>query len=406
MLLTLVTLIPSLDNGLGRNPVMGYNTWYDFECSNISAVNIRRVTDRMTELGLLQLGYEYINIDDCWAVGRNSVTLEVIPDPSAFPDGMKAVADYVHSKGFKFGIYTDRGTQTCAGRPGSQGVEAIDAATYAKWGVDFVKEDSCYAPDEPATAFYQYGLMRDALNQTGRPILFSLCGWRNWYAPAGNGLANMWRMADDVVNWGQVWLAISANRYLASYAGPGGYNDPDMLLGSSDGAFVKVSPTQSRTQFSLWAVMAAPLIIGAKILDLSDFDLATYTNKEVIAIDQDPLGVQGTVIWENCPVGSTLPHHQRVTRSLAPSAATGDAGVPECQQVWFKPLSGGGAALLLVNYALSPATVDCDARCFAIAGIRSGASVRDVWSHQDLGKMEGVSVTLEANGGSVLYRLQ
>ncbi len=232
-------------------PAMGYNTWNDFRCNGISAANVMAVADKIIELGLNFAGYHYVNIDDCWCTGRENGTNVLIPDPVAFPNGMKAVADYVHSlvcwhstascintnflirvilQGLKFGIYTDRGTNTCAGRPGSQGYEALDAQTFASWGVDYVKEDSCNAPSDPPSAFQQYGTMRDALNavrfcqrylfvcsfisdldvlvQTGRPIYFSLCGWNSWYAPVGWTLGNSWRIAGDCNQWPSVYNAI------------------------------------------------------------------------------------------------------------------------------------------------------------------------------------------------------
>merc|ERR1719330_144637 len=157
----LCTPAVSLDNGVGLTPAMGYNTWDDFRCGGINAANVEKIADAFIKYGLDKAGYQYVNIDDCWAVSRNATTGVIIEDPKAFPQGMKAVADYVHSKGLKFGIYSDRGTNTCEGRPGSQGYEVIDAQTYASWGVDFLKEDSCNAPDDHAEAFRQYGLMRD-----------------------------------------------------------------------------------------------------------------------------------------------------------------------------------------------------------------------------------------------------
>ena len=203
-------------------------------------------------------------MDDCWAKSRDPSSGVIQPDPEAFPDGMKAVADYVHGKGLLFGVYTDRGEQTCVGRPGSQGYEAIDAKTYASWGVDYVKEDSCNATSDHNASFAQYGKMRDALNATGRPIYFDLCGWSSWYAPVGKTLGNAWRVGYDVNNWGGVMNnALSVDKNLAQYAGPGGWNDIDALIGTNKDTAVHLTELQSRTQFNLWSLLSAQLIIGA-----------------------------------------------------------------------------------------------------------------------------------------------
>ena len=302
---------------------------------------------------------------------------------------MKPVADYVHSKGLKFGIYSDRGTATCVGRPGSEGHETIDAQTYAKWGVDLLKEDSCSAPTDHNTSFKQYALMRDALNATGRPIYFALCGWSSWYAPVGSTLGNSWRFGYDVNGWNSAYsnsIAAQANPKLnlAADAGPGGWNDPDALIGTSNKTAVHMTEKQSRTQFSLWATMAAPLEIGSNILHMNDYDLETYMNTEVIAIDQDALGKQGSVVatspkcnmMTNMMTDSATAMSARRRRKRAEAeedistAATGITigklvgldtrarvrvqdgctALPDCQQIWKRDLSNGDVALTLVNY--------------------------------------------------------
>jgi alpha-galactosidase len=296
----LVTGAVSLDNGLGLTPQMGYNTWNDFRCDGLTASSVQQIADRIVELGLDKLGYRYLNIDDCWS-NELSSSGQLIEDPSAFPDGMRALVDYVHARGLFFGIYTCRGTRTCAFRPGSKNLEHHHAEQFASWGIDYVKEDSCFASNEHHHAFDEYATMRDALNSTGRPIFFSLCGWNAWYAPRGASLANSWRIAPDCDEWANVYVAIRTNEQLAAFAGPGGWNDPDMLVGSDTNAAVHLSPQQVQTQFSMWAVMASPLLIGSSILHMPPTDLATYSNDEVIRIDQDPLGVQGEPVWSNCP---------------------------------------------------------------------------------------------------------
>lgn len=392
----------ALDNGLALTPAMGYNTWNDFRCSGINAANVMKVADAIVGTGLSKLGYEYVNIDDCWATSRDASSGRLVPDPTAFPNGMKAVADYVHSKGLKFGIYTDRGTKTCAGRPASQDHEDIDAQTFADWGVDYVKEDSCNAPSDHDTAFAQYGKMRDALNKTGRHIYFSLCGWNNWYAPPGYSLGNSWRIAGDCNGWDSIVNAIRTNEPLGKYAKPGGWNDPDMLVGSTKGSAVYNTPDQARTQFSLWSIMAAPLLIGSNILGLSQWDLETYSNTEVIAIDQDKLGQQGQVIWSNCPF---FEPQEQVDRVASRFGQARFQATPACQQIWGRPLFNGDLALGFVNYNTTAVEVTCDSQCFSKLNITGSVKVRDLWQHKDLGTFQNsFSSQVGANGASVTLR--
>jgi alpha-galactosidase len=337
--------------------------------------------------GLNKLGYEYVNMDDCWAEGRYT-NGTVYPDPTSFPNGIKSVADYVHSLGLKFGIYTDRGNQTCAGRPGSFGFEKIDADTYASWGVDYLKEDSCYATNNHAQAFQQYATMRDALNRTGRPIFFSLCGWNSWYSPVGWSLGNSWRIAGDCNHWPDVINAINVNSNLEDNARPGGWNDPDMLLGSNPKAAANLPPTQSRTMFTMWCVMTAPLLLGSSNFDA--FDLQTYTNKELIAVNQDPLGIQGKRIK-----GTNL------TFSAGPMD---DSHV----NIWAKPLSAAKAfAVVFINTASVSGQVKCDFACFQAMGYKSGdvLTARDLWQHAVVNNnvvvTSGFTTAVPANGGSV-----
>lgn len=308
-----VAPVRALDNGLARTPQMGYNSWYDLECS--SAMNeevLKTQVDAMIEKGLLGLGYNYFNLDDCWAKGRNDDG-SVYADVSTFPSGdLKALADYVHDKGMLFGTYTDRGSQTCAGRPGADGYETIDAQTYAAWGVDYLKEDSCYASGDHEVAFTQYGKMRDALNATGRPILFSVCGWNDWYAPVGASLGNSWRTGPDDTNWAGVLKNIDILAGLEKYAGPGGWNDPCLLLSKTWQGHDRITELQARAQFSMWAVVAAPLLISGSITEMSNYTLATYSNADVIAVNQDPLGKAGSRIYGSAlngggPWGSNSP---------------------------------------------------------------------------------------------------
>lgn len=381
--------VAALDNGIGLTPAMGYNTWNDFRC-NITAQDIMDAADAIVRQGLDKLGYHYVNMDDCWAQGRYP-NGTIYPDPVAFPNGIAAVADYVHSLGLKFGIYTDRGLLTCAGRPGSFGFEAIDAQTYAAWGVDYLKEDSCWAPSfSHDFAFSEYSKMRDALNATGRQIYFSLCGWNTWYSPVGYTLGNSWRIAGDCNEWPSVLNAIDKNAPLSVNAKPGGWNDPDMLIGSDPVTAAYLTQDQSRTMFSLWSVMAAPLLIGSNIRNLSAFDLETYSNTEVIVIDQDPLGVQGVRIN-----GS----------SLSDGNST--------YNIWGRPLSdanGGGWAILFLNNGNDAASLTCDQECISFMDFDASSTIyiRDVWAHTNNGTVtpsEGITVNVPPQGASVTLRL-
>lgn len=284
----------ALDNDLGRTPQMGYNTWYDLMCSDaMNETTIRAIADAMVSKGLAALGYQYLNLDDCWADGRHPDGT-VYTDSVRFPSGdLKGLADYAHGKGLLFGTYTDRGTKTCGGKPGSLNYEEIDARTYAAWGIDYVKEDSCFASTDHATAFQDYGKMRDALNATGRKIFFALCGWEDWYAPVGSSLGNSFRIGPDDTNWQGVLTNIDVMAGLVQYTGPGGWNDPCLLLSSQWGGQRVMTELQTRAQFSMWAVMAAPLLISGDIVHMSEATLETYSNAEVIRVSQDPLGKGG-----------------------------------------------------------------------------------------------------------------
>jgi len=364
-----------LDNGLGLRPPMGYNTWNDLGCSRMSEERIKKVAQTLINTGLQAAGYNYVNLDDCWhAADRDNVTNRLQSDPVRFPSGMKALGDYLHSKGFKFGIYTDRGSKTCQGLPGSLNYEVLDAQTFADWGVDYVKEDNCHSStgaNDKDTLFAQFGTFRDALNKTGRPIFFSVCGggdnlpWADltYFATDPRGgpqLANAWRVSPDVVEDISLQHASLSDGFLADVAGKGGFNDPDMLLGSTKLATRRLSEEWSRTQFSVWAILMAPLLIGAPPGDLSAFDLQTYTNTEVIAVNQDPLLKQGEIIekW-------------------------GVPFMPLSSTVWARNLSDGSAAVLLINSGPFGRNLTCSEVCWSRLPFKSGTelSVRDLWAH-------------------------
>jgi alpha-galactosidase len=238
-------------------PPMGFNTWNRFGC-NVDEALIRETADAMAETGMRDAGYRYLVIDDCWQVERGTDG-RIVADPRKFAGGMKALADYVHSKGLLFGLYTDIGPKTCAGRPASQGFFDIDAATYAEWGVDYVKVDWCHCDDLDAPT--EYARFRDALRRTGRPIVLSICEWgRNDPWKWAKGVGQLWRTTADIGdNWASVVYIIGANSRHAAAAGPGGWNDPDMLEVGNGG----MTYDEYKTHFSLWAIMAAPLMASS-----------------------------------------------------------------------------------------------------------------------------------------------
>ncbi|MBO0863505.1 MAG: glycoside hydrolase family 27 protein [Mycobacterium sp.] len=285
----------ALDNGLARTPPMGFNDWNAVGC-NVNEQLIKNTADLFVSTGLKAAGYQYVNIDDCWMTHSRDANGRLVPDPGKFPDGIKGTADYVHSKGLKLGIYEDAGTMTCAGFPGSLGHEAVDAQTFADWGVDYLKYDNCFNPGPGTQADYiaRYTAMRDALAATGRPIVYSIATagqsqpW-TW----GGDVVNMWRTTGDISDgWSSLKSIIAQNAQLAQYARPGAWNDPDMLEIGNGG----MTDTEYETHFSMWAEMAAPLLIGTDLRNATPETLAILGNKDVIAVDQDPLGMQGTVI--------------------------------------------------------------------------------------------------------------
>jgi alpha-galactosidase len=348
-------------NGLALTPPMGWNSWNKFAC-NVNEATVRATADAMANSGMRDAGYVYVVIDDCWHGPRDADGF-ITADKEKFPSGIKALADYVHSKGLKFGIYSDAGRHTCGGRPGSQGHEYQDALIYARWGVDYLKYDWCDTGSRNAEEAYK--LMADALRASGRDILFSMCEWGNakpwlWASNVGN----LWRTTGDVIDhwegkydysWGVVSI-VDMNEPLWPHAGPGHWNDPDMLEIGNGG----LSDSEYRSHFSLWAMMAAPLIAGNDVANMSDATRAILLNREVIAVDQDPLGVQGHRVWKE--------------------------GTSE---IWLKPLSGGRQALLLFNRATASATITAT---WDMLGRPAGATLRlrDVWSHRDLPRARGL----------------
>jgi alpha-galactosidase len=281
----------ALDNGLGLTPQMGWNSWNHFGC-NINENLIKQTADTFISSGLSSHGYIYINLDDCWEAPQRDSNGNLYGNPSTFPNGMKSLGDYIHSKGLKYGIYSDAGYNTCAGRPASLGHETADANSYASWGVDYLKYDNCNTDGSPPEK--RYPVMRDALNATGRPIFFSMCEWgvdnpATWAGDVGNS----WRTTGDISDsWSSMIGKFDQNAPLYSYAHPGAWNDPDMLEVGNGG----MTTDEYTTHFSLWAAMKSPLLIGCDVNNMSNATKTILTNDEVIAINQDKLGKQAYIV--------------------------------------------------------------------------------------------------------------
>jgi alpha-galactosidase len=336
-------------------PPMGWNSWNRFGC-DVSESLVRGAAEALVATGMKDAGYRYVVIDDCWQVARDD-SGDIVVDAERFPSGMKALADYVHAKGLAFGIYSDAGRKTCQGRPGSFGHEARDAAQYAAWGVDYLKYDWCNAEGIDARA--AYSVMRRALDATGRPIVFSMCEWgthQPW--TWARGVAHLWRTTGDITDcwacektdWGglSVTAIVDLNEPLARFAGPGGWNDPDMLEVGNSG----LNDVEARAHFSLWAIMAAPLMAGNDLGAMTPATRDILLNREVIDIDQDPRGVQGRRVRDD-----------------------GDL------EVWSKPLADGGVAVVLLNRGNAPALVAASWQEIGLDVPPSG--VRDLWAHAD-----------------------
>ncbi|MEJ2299161.1 MAG: alpha-galactosidase [Woeseiaceae bacterium] len=325
--------------GLAQTPPMGWNSWNHFGC-NIDEQLIRETADAIVASGLRDAGFEYVNLDDCWH-GERDADGFIQPDAERFPSGMKALADYVHARGLRIGIYSDAGRKTCAGRPGSQGYEFQDALQYARWGIDYLKYDWCNTGEGDAqrNPIEAYTTMRDALYATGRPIVFSICEWGDndpwtWAADIGH----LWRTTGDIINcwdceighgswssWG-ILRILDMQDGLRAHSGPGHWNDPDMMeVGNLE------TLGENRAHFAMWAMLAAPLIIGTDVRSLDPDIRAVLTNEGVVAIDQDPLGIQGFA-------------HRKER----------DA------EVWVRPLDGGDWALAFLNRGDAPHAVTFD----------------------------------------------
>jgi alpha-galactosidase len=371
---------------LALTPPMGWNSWNKF-AGDINETLIRQTADAMATNGMLAAGYNYVVVDDCWEAMDRDKLGNIVADPKKFPSGMKALGDYLHAKGFKFGIHNCAGTKTCAGFPGGRGHEFQDALTYASWGVDFLKYDWC----EHGTANSQetYKTMRDGLATAGRPIVFSLCEWGDtqpwlWAKDIGH----LWRTTGDIWakfdgtldhgTWHQngVLQIIDMQKPLRTYAGPDHWNDPDMLEvgnGLTDG--------ENRAHFSMWCILAAPLICGNDQRDMKPETLRMLTDTDLLAIDQDKLGIEGFVYSTNGAV-----------------------------ETWFKPLADGDWAMCLLNRGTKAQKIYFDWRNENVNDSLSKRdakfstttyALQDLWTKKDAGTTQA-ALTAEIPGHDVL----
>lgn len=357
-------------SSLAPTPPMGWMSW-NFFADRVNEDGLKSMADAMVASGMAQAGYKYIFIDDGWQGGRDNRN-NIVPDPKKFPSGMKALTDYMHSKGLKLGIYSDAAPLTCAGYTASLNFEEQDAKTFASWGIDYLKYDYCGAPEDSATAKIRYKKMADALSNSGRDITFGICEWGdrqpwNWAANAGG---NQWRMAGDLRDKWQskpgeggmsIMQVVKINGDLSAYAGPGHWNDPDMLViglyglkgPSGDLGGIGCTDVEYQSQMSLWSIMAAPLIPSNDLRNMNAQTKTILTNAEVIAIDQDALGKQGV-------------------RKVS----------DEVWDIFVKPLTNGDVAIAILNKDGSAKDAKIN---FADLGLNGKYSIRDLWLHKVIG---------------------
>jgi alpha-galactosidase len=355
--------------GLARTPPMGWNSWNHFECK-VTATDVRSAADAIAANGMKAAGYIYVNIDDCWQGKRDEKG--VLHPNEKFPD-MKGLADYVHGKGLKVGIYSSPGPKTCAGFEGSLGHEEQDARLYGEWGIDYLKYDYCSFQGDVEAQIAAYRKMHDALLKTGRPIVFSLCQYgmdRVWAWGPGVG-GNLWRTTEDISDdYGRMAYIGFGQEGLDRFAGPGHWNDPDMLeIGNG-----KMTHDEYLTHMSLWCILAAPLLAGNDLSKMTAETLEILTNPEVVAVDQDQAGIQGYPVAQEGPL-----------------------------DVWVKPLWDGGKAVGLFNRGESAMPVTAH---FRDIGIGDQANVRDLWAKRDLGVVQNRFTAVVPKHGVVLVKVR
>lgn len=365
-------------NSLAMTPPMGWNSWNKFRC-DVSEQLIMEIADAMVQSGMKDLGYQYVVIDDCWQIGRDSLG-NLIPDSVRFPSGIKALSDYVHSKGLKFGMYTCAGLMTCKRRPGMRGYEYQDARQYAAWEIDYLKIDWCFSENQNALA--SYSLIRKAIEAAGRPYVISICefGYNKPWEWA-KGIGHLWRTTRDIADCWDCddgkgnhlgWTKILDKQPgLEIYAGPGHWNDPDMLEIGNGG----LSYEESKAHFSMWCMLAAPLIAGNDLRNMSAETKSILMNKELIALNQDPMGKQGVKIRDD-----------------------GDF------EVWTKQLYDGSKAIAFLNRSESNSEMSVQ---WSEIGYPNHLEilVRDLWLKKDFGKYKGGFSTNVPSHGVVVVKV-
>lgn len=375
---------------LAQTPPMGWNSWNTFAC-DINEKLIRETADAMVSSGMKDAGYQYINLDDCWH-GQRDAQGFIHEDPIRFPSGIKALADYVHSKGLKIGIYSDAGSQTCGGKPGSRGHEYQDAITYASWGIDYLKYDWCNTDGLKAEEAYK--TMRDAIYSAGRPMVFSLCEWgenKPWLWAANIG--HSWRTTGDITNcwdcelsygsWSKqsIMSIVDKQMEIRRFAGPGHWNDPDMLeVGNG------LSPAENKAHFSLWCMLAAPLIAGNDIRNMTPEVRDVLTNPEAIAINQDALGIECFKMYRK---GNF--------------------------EVYAKPLANNEVAICFLNRGDAPISIDFNWKYFPVNDGNFNKNydfasttymLHDCWLHKDTGTTATSYKSILQPHDVILFRLK
>lgn len=377
--------------GLAMTPPMGWNSWNTFAI-NIDEKLVKETADIMVSSGLAAAGYNYIVLDDGWMTHERDINGDLVPDPQKFPNGMKALIDYVHSKGLKFGLYNCAGTQTCAGYPGTRGYEYQDARFYAKLGIDFLKYDWCNT--KGITAPEAYTTMSNALKTAGRPIVFSLCEWGDnqpweWGKPVGN----LWRISGDIYpcfdcefkhpenwsSWGFMKIA-EMRKDIRKYSGPDHWNDFDMMEVGNE-----MNDTEDKAHFAMWCMLASPLFSGNDYRKMSKETLAILTNKNLIAVNQDKLGIQG----------------------FKYAAEDG-------LEVWVKPLSDGNWAITFLNRSDVSKKVNFDFKKNKIKDADFGYEadfsktdykIKDLWKNKEIGTTKKIFVSELASHDVITIRL-
>ncbi len=382
----LVFLNASAQNNkkLALTPPMGWNSWNMFE-GDINEKIVKEIADAFVKTGMKDAGYVYIIIDDVWQGGRDNRN-RIVPDPKKFPSGIKLLADYVHDKGLKFGIYSNAAYYTCGGFTASYGFEKEDAETFAKWGVDYLKYDYCNAPKDQKTAIKRYLRMSSALKKSGREIVFAICEWGRrepwiWGKTVGGNLwrttwdsRDIWETKKYTAGRAGIMNILDKQIGLEKYSGPGGWNDPDMLMvglyGKGKSSSLKYkkgcSDVEYKSHFSLWCMLAAPLIVNTDVRDMNEATKNILLNREMISIDQDPLGKQATRIVDEDGIN-----------------------------IFLKPLQNGEWAICFLNRSNGIKSIDFNWESLTLNKKESGYSdsykslknytLRDVWKHKNIG---------------------